>query len=210
MQSALYVSCSCESRGYVMVEDTHKDYYTKCYKCQKKILGLNCPKCESGYAFPEGSKSIKGDSWKCDICSKENKISEDALNNYIPLKTGNPPKIDYEEELEKELKREIEKGDEKFIRHYVVNYFLNNFLKIKSIVWLIITDKRLVIMTSIKAGIDESISYDKIESVKKKNVLLISPTGLEIKLKSGEIKRFGIWKRRNFLENLSRYFKSKI
>ncbi len=81
----LQVECSCNEAGYVFLDDIMEDYYSICKKCGRRIYGLNCPQCKSGFAIPEEDKQIDKleMSWKCDICGQTNKISPMSQNNAV-------------------------------------------------------------------------------------------------------------------------------
>jgi len=77
----LDVFCSCGWEGLALVPDLRQDYYALCKQCGKKIYGVNCPKCQAGYAYPEDDKNVNKQemTWKCcDWIS----LSSDAQNNF--------------------------------------------------------------------------------------------------------------------------------
>lgn len=84
----LQVECHCRQTGYVFV-DLKQEYVTTCRKCQKRIYGLNCPKCESGFAVPEDDKLINRQegTWKCEVCRQVNQLSPEGsfqnARNYL-------------------------------------------------------------------------------------------------------------------------------
>ena len=81
--------CPCGWRGLVLI-DIIRDYFAICPKCQQKIYGLNCSKCESGFSCPANNKiiNILEKTWRCEICKKLNELSEDANNNQAQTYAG--------------------------------------------------------------------------------------------------------------------------
>ncbi len=62
--------------------------------CHKSIYQLQCPKCQSGFGFPEGAKEInKSDGWwKCEICHQQNTFDSNSLPLVVNYHDNEIPK----------------------------------------------------------------------------------------------------------------------
>lgn len=99
----LQASCSgCGWEGIVLIPDLMQDYYALCKKCGKKIYGVNCPKCESGFGYSEDDKEINKEqmTWRCDICNQDNPLTDDTQNNLCEV-------YDSEKELPEEIRLKL-------------------------------------------------------------------------------------------------------
>lgn len=72
----LEINCSCGRTAYIFIDDFNQCYLTTCLNCHKKIYSLTCQKCQSGFAFPEDTKSINLIErwWRCQVCGFKNPL----------------------------------------------------------------------------------------------------------------------------------------
>ena len=101
------ISCTCGWQGVALVPDLRRDYYALCKACGKKIYGVNCPKCQTGYAYPEDDKDINKErmTWKC--CG-EISLSNDAQNNFCESYNS-------EKELPEEMRQIVQERERKML-----------------------------------------------------------------------------------------------
>ncbi len=77
----LQLLCDCGEVTYVFVEPG-LSCTTLCRMCHRNIYQLQCPKCQSGFGFPEGTKEINKDEgwWKCEVCNQKNTFAPSSLS----------------------------------------------------------------------------------------------------------------------------------
>ena len=86
----------------------------------------------------------------------------------------------------------------------------NHFVKIESVGGqLFLTNERVVFKShSINIQTHElSIPFNQIEDIGKRNTLLIVPNGIFIKLITGKIEKFVVWKRNEWISKIKEFLK---